>query len=346
VNQLYADVSGRVAWFAAGKSPIRPNWDGLLPVPGDGRYEWAGFHPFSALPQTIDPASGFVATANEMNLPAGYPSEEIKLGFEWAEHSRSDRIHDVLGGQTRQAHSMSQSMALQTDDYSIPARRLTKLLEGFNTEAAAVLAGWDHKLERQSAPAALHEVWWSKHLKPALLDLLAPDPVARALMVPGDLETLLGVLEQGDRRVPDVRLLLSSTLEAAFADCSARMGADPAQWQWGKLHHGAFPHPLGRVADLPGVGRLPKGGSGSAVMNAGYRLSDFKVTHGASFRMVVDVGNWDASMTINAPGQSGDPRSPHYADLAPIWADGGYVPMLYSKAAVDGATTLTISLSP
>lgn len=344
VNQLYADVSGRVAWFAAGKSPIRPNWDGLLPVPGDGRYEWNGFYPFSALPQTIDPASGFVATANEMNLPEGFPSDVVKLGFEWSEHSRSVRIHDVLGGQA--SHSLAQSMALQTDDTSIPARRLTKLLDGFNSPGATLLAGWNHRLERGSQAAALHEVWWSKHLKPALLDLLVPDPVARALMVPGDLETLVGVLEDGNRHVPDVRSLLATTLDAAYADCTVRMGKDASAWQWGSLHHGAFPHPLGRVADLPGVDRLPKGGSGSTVMNAGYRLSDFKVTHGASFRMVVDVGNWDESRFINAPGQSGDPRSPHYADLAPLWATGDYVPMLYSVAAVDAATTLKILLSP
>ena len=344
VNQLYADVNGKVAWFAAGKSPIRPNWDGLLPVPGDGRYEWQGFHPFSVLPQTVNPASGFVATANEMNMPEGYPAEDIKLGFEWAEHSRSDRIHDVLGGQT--AHSLADSMALQTDDYSVPAKRLTKLLEGFNSPGAILLAAWNHRLERTSPAAALQEVWWSKHLKPALLDLLAPNPVARPLMVPGDLETLVGVLESGHLAVPDIRSLLAVTLDAAYGECAARMGEDPATWQWGSLHHGAFPHPLGRVADLPGVERLPKGGSGSTVMNAGYRLSDFKVTHGASFRMVVDVGAWDNSRFINAPGQSGDIRSPHYADLAPLWAAGDYVPMLYSVAAVDAATRLRIVLTP
>jgi penicillin amidase len=79
-------------------------------------------------------------------------------------------------------------------------------------------------------------------------------------------------------------------------------------------------------------------------MAAGYRLSDFRVTSGASFRMVVDVGNWDASVCINAPGQSGDPRSAHYGDLAPIWGAGEYVPMLFSAAAVDAAAELVIEL--
>ena len=344
VNQVYADVSGDIGWFAAGKSPVRPNWDGLLPVPGDGRYEWKGFHTFAELPQTINPASGFVATANEMNLPEGFPYETVKLGFEWAERSRSRQIHAMLEAQGQ--HSVADTMALQTDDTSIPAKRLGKLIEGFNTEAASMLQSWDHRLTRESPAAALQEVWWSKHLKQKLLDIVAPDPAVRALMVPGDVETLLGLLEHPDARVPDVRTLLATTLEAAYTDCAARMGDDPSKWAWGRLHHGAFPHPLHRVADLPGVAALPKGGSGSTVMAATYRLSDFRVTHGASFRMAVDVGNWDASMAINAPGQSGDPRSPHYADLAPIWAAGEYVPMLYSRAAVDAATEQVIRLIP
>ena len=125
------------------------------------------------------------------------------------------------------------------------------------------------------------------------------------------------------------------------------MGDDTTYWEWGKLHHGFFEHPLGDiVSDMKSVGPLPKGGSGSTPMNAGYRMSDFRVTSGASFRMVADVGDWDASLCINAPGQSGDPRSKHYNDLAPLWAAGEYVPLLYSRAAVDAAAELVIRLAP
>jgi penicillin amidase len=134
-------------------------------------------------------------------------------------------------------------------------------------------------------------------------------------------------------------------LAAAVADARARMGDD---WAWGKLHHGYFEHPLSQMgtAGVADVGPVAKGGSGAAVMNAGYRVSDFRVTSGASFRMVVDVGAWDNSVCINAPGQSGDPRSPHYGDLAKLWAAGEYVPMLYSRAAVDAAAVEVFRLVP
>lgn len=343
VNQVYADADGNIAWFAAGHAPIRPNWDGLLPVPGDGRYEWNGFHTATGLPSAINPPRGFVATANEMNLPPDFPLDERRIGFEWTEHSRIDRIDEVLATPNR--HSLDNAMALQTDDLSIPARRVRALLDGVS--GAELLTAWDCRLGRDSPAAALFEVWWTRHLKPALLALIAPDPALRALLVPADHETLLALLEQPDERLPDRAGVLARTLQAAAAECAALLGGEQAGWAWGRLHHGFFPHPLAAVsAALPDVGPLPKGGSGSTVMNASYRPGDFRVTAGASFRMVLDVGAWDNSRAINAPGQSGDPQSPHYADLAPRWAAGEYVPLLYSRAAVDAAAEHVITLVP
>ena len=350
VNHVYADVSGTIAWYAAGRVPIRPNWDGLLPVPGDGRYEWAGFHDFAVLPRSINPARGFVATANEMNLPADYDYAAIKLGFEWAERSRATRIHEVLDSQS--AHSLADSVALQTDDVSIPARRIRPMLEGLAGEgdaadALALLAAWDGRLARDSAAAAVFEVWWTKCLRPTLLDLVTMDPEIRPLLAPGDIETLLAMLESQDPRIPDRGALLLATLGKAMVELRLRLGQEPSAWTWGALHHGYFEHPLADILpEMKSVGRLAKGGSGSTPMAASYRATDFRVTSGASFRMVADVGNWDASLCINAPGQSGDPRSAHYDDLAARWAAGAYVPLLYSAAAVDGAAELVIRLSP
>jgi penicillin amidase len=130
-----------------------------------------------------------------------------------------------------------------------------------------------------------------------------------------------------------------------------RLGEDAAGWAWGRLHHGYFQHAattlltggLNRSWD---VGPLPLGGSGSTPMHKGYRVSDFRCIWGASVRLVMDVGDWDNSVCINAPGQSGDPRSPHYRDLAPSWSRGAYVPLLYSRTRVDEATVARVRLVP
>ncbi len=341
VNQVCADVNGEIGWFAVGKTPRRPNWDGLLPVPGDGRYEWDGFHPPAALPSSINPERGFVATANEMNLPADYPYDTRKIGFEWAERSRSNRIHAVLDGQT--AHTLADSMALQCDVLSIPARRVCALLRDAASPPALMLRHWDHVLGADSAAAALFEIWWGKHLKPALLARVSADPAVRALLVPGDNEHLLAMLEAMEQ--PSA--LLAETLDAAFAACHGLLGDNPAAWKWGALHHGYFAHPLSRVTPVGrDVGKLPVGGSGSTPMNTTYRGTDYRLTVGASFRMVVDVGDWDESRVINTPGQSGDPGSVHYDDMAPLWARGAYVPMVFTRPAVDAAAVLRIELLP
>ncbi|MDB5589944.1 penicillin acylase family protein [Enterovirga sp.] len=352
-NHVYADRDGHVGWFVAGKAPRRPNWDGLLPVPGDGRYEWDGFHDPADLPASLDPERGWVASANEMNLPADYPAEDRKLGFEFFEPARADRIAEVLGADT--AHSLDAAMRLQTDDLSGPARRLLRLVPPEGGPAAALLAGWDGSLHETSAAAALFEVWWTRHLKPALLARAAPDRHVRRLLAPGDHETLLGALERPGQTPwlateAERDALLSATLAEAHAACAALLGPDPAGWAWGRLHHGYFEHPLEATGlapdELGSVGPLPKGGSGSTVMNTRYRPADFRAVSGASFRMVVDVGSWDESRFINAPGQSGDPRSPHYGDLAEIWAARRYLPLLYGREAVEAATATRIALVP
>jgi penicillin amidase len=359
VNMVYGDVEGNIAWLPAGKMPRRPNWNGLLPMAGDGRHEWNGFIPVGELPVRFNPKEGFVATANQMNLPADWPHARLPVGHEWSERSRATRIHQVL--EAMSGDSIASSCDLQTDVTSMPAGRLTRLLaplgegEGDIRLALSLLRAWNCALEAKSAAAALFEVWWMRHLRPRLLAKLARDSALAKLLAPGDIDGMLDALETPDarfgaepRRERDA--LLVETLGKAVAECRERLGPVPARWRWGALHHGFFEHALSNLAAPAAprmdVGPLPKGGSSSTPMHTGYRPSDFRITHGASVRLVMDVGEWDNSVCINAPGQSGDPRSPHYGDLAPAWAKGEYVPMLYSAARLEPEITQRIELVP
>jgi penicillin amidase len=355
-NHVYADIQDDILWCVSGAVPVRPNWDGLFPVPGDGRFEWRGFLSGAAMPRSVNPDEGYVASANAYNLPEGYPHV---IGYEWIENSRATRIHGVLSQAA--SHSLDDSKCLQTDVLSRPALRMQNVLASLasdeGSEAALnLLTAWDCRLEEGSAAAALFEVWWSKHLKPALFAHFISQDDLRALLVPGDVEGILRALEYPDDRFGDNPAagrdtLLRKTLQQAWADCAKRMSDDPSDWAWGRLHHAFFEHALSFRGEAIGhfaqnIGPFPHGGSGSTPMHTGYRPSDFRTIMGASVRMIVDVGNWDGSVWINAPGQSGDPRSPHYRDLAPIWARGDYVPMLYSKEAVAKVTALRIMLQP
>jgi penicillin G amidase len=358
-NQVYADTSGNIGWIVGGRSPLRPNWDGLMPVPGDGRYEWSGFLKGEELPQVFNPETGWFATANEMNIPAGYPVAERKVGFEWSDPSRITRIKEVLA--SKEKITLADAMALQTDDYTVNGRQLTKLLEPVSSddpmlsEGLKLLKAWDHRTSADSAGAALFEVWMTKHLGRALTAKALPEP-ARAALGTSDIAAVVDYLEKPDKALgPDPvaarQEILIESLRGAMNEVRQVLGPDISNWTWGKLHHAQFEHALAPLADDPTraqmtVGRLAMGGSAFSPRAASYRASDFRVTAGASFRMVLDVGNWDQSVTINTPGQSGDPFSAHYRDLAPLWAAGDYVPLVYSRATVEQAARDVIKLVP
>jgi len=355
LNHVYGDASGAIGWQPAGMTPRRaPGHDGLTPVSGDGVADvWQGFHPLDDLPSIDNPAEGWVRSANEFNIPAGFDHEAVRIGHEWLEAGRARRIAEVLAGDA--AHDVAASQALQTDTLSEPGLRLKRLLAALPEDAAApearaMVAGWDGRMTTDTAAGALIEIWWTRRLKPAVFAAAVSDPALIPLFQPGDVEGILLALESPEDRLgldPAARdALLTDTLAEAAEDAAALLGSDPSAWRWGDLHHGFFEHPLAALEPGLSIGPLAKPGSASTVMHAAYRGTDFRVTHGASVRFVIDVGNWDASVCINAPGQSGDPDSPHYADLAPLWAQGEYVPMLYGREAVDAATETRIVLQP
>ena len=358
-NQLYADVAGNIGWVAGGLAPVRPNWDGLLPVPGDGRYEWAGFWPGEQLPSALNPQAGWLASANELNLPAGYPYGERKLGFEWPAATRWQRIAEVL--QSLPKVSIEDSMRLQNDLLSLPARRLQAVLREVRVSdararsAARLLLEWNAVESGDSAAAALFELWWSRHLGPGLKDALLPRAAARLIRTT-DPDLLLETMEKpgpalGSDGVARRDELIEKTLAAAWAELQRFAGPDPAAWRWDRLHQVEMAHPLASAVDPAtrarlNVGPLAKQGGSDTVNISSYDPATLRQISGASFRIVIDVGDWDNSRAINTPGQSGDPASPHYRDLAPLWLKGEYFPLLYTRARVEAASARRIELVP
>ncbi|WP_188763163.1 penicillin acylase family protein [Sandarakinorhabdus glacialis] len=348
LNLVYADTKGDIGWAAAGFAPVRTDADGLSPVaPGS---KWHGLLDPSLLPSLKNPAKGWFASANEMNLPAGYPSETRRIAYEWADRSRIDRIDKIIGSKPR--FSLEDSMALQNDEHSTLALRAVALLRGLNSQdrdeaaAIALLQGWDGHLTADSPAAALYEVWLARHLGTAAVAALVPAATRPAFARP-ESAAVISVLEQpGTNAAP----ILKTSLAAAWGETRTLLGPDPKKWQWGNLHAAHFTPALalpGRAADQA-AGPLPLGGSGSTPKAASHRgaTDNFNVAAGASVRMVLDVGAWDNSRVINTPGQSGNVDSPHYRDLFPLWADGRYVPMLWTKAAILREAETIIKLTP
>lgn len=368
-NQVYADTKGNIGWVPGGMTPIRPNWDGLMPVPGDGRYEWSGFLSGDKLPFSYNPRSGWFASANEMNLPKDYPQQERKLGFEWPLPARYLRIAEVLGQDKK--ISIEDSLRLQNDVFSSPAKRLVTLVTSVSNElktkdeiqqkALAVFKNWDYFEHADSAAAALFQVWLTQTLAPAYKNIMLGGQAGLVTSMP-DMTRMLQHLDSAEKfpaqfgittqiaRATRDDLLLNS-LSIAYQGLERLQGKDSKNWRWGALQKTSFKHPMSAIVDANiqaqfDIGNFPRGGSANTVNQSSYRLQDFVQLNGPSFRVVIDVGNWDNSRAINAPGQSGNPASPHYKDLAESWAKGDYFPLLYSRKAVEANTRQRFELLP
>jgi penicillin amidase len=129
---------------------------------------------------------------------------------------------------------------------------------------------------------------------------------------------------------------------AVQAEVKRRCDSQPAPCQWGKLHQLTLVHPLGRPEWQ--LGPVPRPGDANTV-NA-TSGANFRQTNGASWREILDVGDWDRSVMTNVPGESGDPSNKHYSDLLADWAAGKYHPMPFSRKAVEAATEEKIVLVP
>jgi penicillin amidase len=354
-NFHYADVDGNHGWQAIGYLPVRRKGDGLMPVPGDGRYDWTGLRDFQALPGEYNPAKGWFASANQNNLPESWPRDRIPA-FSFRDPYRYQRIADVLSAQPR--HRLADSVALMHDTLSTPARQLVALLPASGSTGAesaiAMLRGWDGRLDAASGPAALFEILW-RELGSRMLAVIVPER-GRALVTEIAPSVLLGLLAHPDRRFganPAAArdALFDAALAAAWTKAREQLGPDPAAWRWGSLHQVRIRHPLSRIpaiaAAFPPIEGEGSGGDSYTVMARWVRGAPaWQVAGGASYLQVIDVGAWDNSLMLNFPGQSADPRSPHYRDQYTPWISGEMQPMLFSRAAIEARAMARTILRP
>jgi len=289
---------------ASGLTPLRKNWSGLLPVPGDtGEYEWSGFLPFDDLPRRYNPPEHSLATANHNILPAGYRHQ---LGYEWAPPFRFQRVREMLAAGGK--FTVADFERMQQDVTSAPARRFQKVLGRWrpapgSREAAVVarLSAWDARLTTDSVPATIYALWVAR---------LPQFVFGRELGLRTDLSMLLATLEA--RHDPKA---LEQALGAALEELTKNLGPDMDRWTWGRVHHAHFRHPL-NATELD-RGPVSRPGDATTVNNTSPGAG-FRQTSGASYRHILDLSDWDKSVATNTPGESGDPASP----TATCWRTG------------------------
>lgn len=353
-NMIWADKTGNIGWQAVGVAPVRKNHSGLIPVPGDGRYEWDGYLPIKELPNLLNPAEGFFATANECNVPKGYTHRDA-VGWNWADRFRVERINEVLA--SREKHTQEEMMALQYDYVSLPARNLVPLLAAVSSKDPVAeafrrrLLKWDSHIDKNSVEAGVYVQWERKLASKIRKKVVPPEgqPYLRTISLRKVLAWCTAETGPLGNRASRNQFLLAC-LEESIADMQKSLGPDTAAWQYGqdKFHHVLIKHPLSNAVDSAtratlDHGPLPRSGYSAT---PGVTGSGNNQSTGASFRMVVDVSDWDKAMFTNTPGQSGDPRSPYYRNLFIPWARDRHFPVLFSREKVESNSHEKLVLKP
>ena len=354
-NMVWADRQGHIGYQAVAITPLRPNWSGLVPVPGDGRYEWNGYLPINALPHVVDPAKGYFATANNYLFPPDYQYKEA-LHYTGADPYRVSRISEVLGSGT--LHTVAGMMRLQNDNVSLPARALVPLLREVALPADAAkardaLLAWNFSVDADSVPAGIYEMW-QRRLTANVRNLLVPKE-AQSFIGQPNMKRVIDWLNAPDGRfgadpTKGRDELVARSLSEAVGELTKKLGADMAGWKWGQnqYHHALIRHPLAEIAPPDvrvrlDVGPYPRGGDSFTVSATGNADNQ---TSGGSLKIIADAENWDNSLGLNNPGQSGDPSSPHYRDLFEIWSRGKYFPIFYTREKVESVTEERLTVTP
>ena len=355
-NFVYADVDGNIGYQAAALVPVRRNWQGVYPVAGaTGEHEWQGWRTLDDLPHELNPGAGFLATANNNTLGSVSPPN---IGYSsWTPPARIRRIREVLGG--RNGLTVDDLARLQHDATPWKAEQLVPLLQALSFKDAATeqartsLVTWDRRLTRDSAAATLYVAWeqalFRQLVEPHLTPALATDYIQNVethVLVPA--LTNPSAAWFGGSPVKGRDQLLESALAEAVASVSQTRGTDMTRWIWGQIHTATFQHALASTSDAArqrfNIGPFPRAGYGDTVFATGG--SGTRQTEGATFREVMDVADWDRSIGTSAPGQSGQPGSPHFDDLAKLWAAEQYFPYSFSQALVEKNAEATLVLQP
>lgn len=353
-NMIWGDRFGDIAYQATAITPRRPNWSGLVPVPGDGRYEWGGFLPNKEEPHVLNPPKGYYNTSNDNQIPLDWKHPDA-VGYVWADPYRGQSVAEVLGSGRK--FTVADMAQLQNNELSIPARSLVPLLRDIavpdpvSQRAAARLLRWNFSMDKDSVEAGIYEMF-QRHLVANVRDIVVPNAVKDTVGNP-PMTRIVAFMHApdgafGPNPLAGRNAALVKSLDQAVADLTQRLGPDMEKWKLGAYHYAKILHPMSRALSPEleakfDVGSLPRGGDGYTITATGGGDNQLA---GGSFKLVIDTENWDNSIGLNNPGQSGDVNDPHYRDLYELWARGQYFPVFFSREKIESVTEKAFTLSP
>ncbi|MCK9453514.1 MAG: penicillin acylase family protein, partial [Bacteroidales bacterium] len=350
-NIVYADIDGNIGMQSTGLVAIRKAGDAISVYPGDtDTYDWDGFLAFEELPFTFNPPEGMVSSANNRTVGPDYPHY---LGYWFEIPARIKRIRELLNSTTK--FTADDFKAIQLDQQSSFAAdyrdEIVGILEQSHDKpeivqkATEILRQWDLHYTADGTAPLLFDLFYIHFIKNVMSDELGDElynEVRSRLMRHN---FIYFFANQQSIWIDDVTTPQRETFEDivnksfadAVADAAARLGENPAEWHWGKVHQLTLRHPLAKVKLLERLlglnkGPFPVGGSFHTVNPMSYSLNDlFDVTSGASQRHIYDLSDWGASQVVIPTGTSGIPASKYYGSQIDDFLNGEYIIDLWEK---------------
>ena len=332
-NMVWADKYGDIGWQAVGIAPIRKNHSGLVPVNGNGKFDWEGYLPIIEKPNSFNPANGYLSTANQNVTPESYNRWDA-VGYSWSDPYRGNRIKTVV--ESKEKFNMEEMIDLQVDYYSMPSEEIIKLASGNISnyiDYFEKLEKWNNVLDKNSIEAGIY-VEWQSQIYFEFINTYVPNSVKKYLDIQifRIIETISNMNESNRAK------FLNKTFNASIDNLKDRYGEDSKNWVYGQdeYKHVKIYHPLENVVNdsIKGLVELktyPRGGDG---FTPGSTSSNLNQRSGGSFRVVINTKDWDKSFATNSPGQSGNPNSKFYKNLYEDWANDKFFPLLFSKSKV------------
>ncbi|MCP4138094.1 MAG: penicillin acylase family protein [bacterium] len=361
-----------IAWQVSGAFPLRKKGKGMFPSPGwNGEYDWKGIVPIEKLPKKINPANGYLATANNKTVDKNYP---YHLTNSWYHPDRAERLNEVLG--TLKNAARDDMIKLQFEHFSPMAKKIQNLLynEHVFTKVNNAINSWTDKsrkekaleainllspknfdavMARDSGPAAVLGAFVQALTKEIFLDELGPeDSISWAVFIDTNImsypapEDHLLYRENSpfwDNTATPAKETREDIIAAALAKaivlCEEKMGTNRKDWSWGSIHTYHWKHEITRATSLLNTyfnrGPFPAGGDNHSLNASTFSWGEnFDVFNIPVMRMVVDFGLEEPLFLVSTPGQSGNPSSPHYGDMLPFFLEGKNRNMPFKPEAV------------
>lgn len=330
-NFATADGEGNIGMFAQqGRIPLRWKDQGkFLLLAGSEDQLWQGFIPRSHLPREINPARGYVSSANQIPADTLYP---YYLNWNYYNPERGKRINALLAQTTR--HTPASFKAIQNDNHNLFAEAvLPGMLKAVQNRTdrprwfTEALAKWNFRHDASETGPALFEEWFSQWMT-----LVWSDDFGPGMRFPDKHVTWRIFLEKDNSSWFDLRQtpatetgseLWYRALLGAADSLQARLGpyrSNPGAYAWGKVKATRIDH----------IGRIPGLGSGVLEMGGGKGIVNATSTQtGSSWKMIVSMGPRPRALVIYPGGQSGNPASPYYTHFLEAWKNGQYREMRF-----------------